>query len=54
MLALAVVAGAVAAFNPCGFALLPAYLALLVAEGPATGHGSRVAALARAVRFPLG
>lgn len=28
--ALALVAGAVAAFNPCGFALLPAYLALLV------------------------
>ena len=30
-LALALVAGAVAAVNPCGFALLPAYLALLVA-----------------------
>lgn len=31
-LALALVAGAVAAVNPCGFALLPAYLALLVAH----------------------
>ncbi|WP_235854986.1 cytochrome c biogenesis CcdA family protein [Nonomuraea aridisoli] len=29
-LALAVTAGAVAAFNPCGFAMLPAYLTLLV------------------------
>lgn len=54
ILALALVAGAVAAFNPCGFALLPAYLALLVAEGPETGRGSRGAALARAVRFSTG
>ncbi len=54
ILALALVAGAVAAFNPCGFALLPAYLALLVAEGPETGRGSRGAALARAVRFSAG
>ncbi|MCK2217098.1 cytochrome c biogenesis protein CcdA [Actinomadura sp. ATCC 31491] len=30
-LALAVTAGSVAAFNPCGFALLPAYLSLLLA-----------------------
>jgi cytochrome c biogenesis protein CcdA len=54
ILALALVAGAVAAFNPCGFALLPAYLALLVAEGPGTGRGSRGAVLARAVRFSAG
>ena len=54
ILALALVAGAVAAFNPCGFALLPAYLALLVAEGPGTGRGSRAAAVARAVRFSAG
>ena len=53
-LVLALVAGAVAAFNPCGFALLPAYLALLVAEGPGTGRGSRAAAVARAVRFSAG
>jgi len=54
ILALALVAGAVAAFNPCGFALLPAYLALLVAEGPGTGPDSRGVALARAVRFSAG
>ena len=30
--ALAVAAGAVAALNPCGFALLPAYLSILVAD----------------------
>jgi cytochrome c biogenesis protein CcdA len=34
-LALALVAGAVAAVNPCGFALLPAYLAMLVTDAPA-------------------
>lgn len=51
-LALALVAGAVAAFNPCGFALLPAYLTMLVAS-PAEppGHG---AAATRAVRFTTG
>ena len=53
-LVLALVAGAVAAFNPCGFALLPAYLALLVADSPGTGRGSRAAAVARAVRFSAG
>lgn len=31
-LALAVSAGAIAAFNPCGFALLPGYLALFLGE----------------------
>jgi cytochrome c biogenesis protein CcdA len=31
-IALAVTAGTVAAFNPCGFAMLPAYLAVLVAD----------------------
>ncbi|WP_219419022.1 cytochrome c biogenesis CcdA family protein [Pseudonocardia nigra] len=49
-LAFALVAGAVAAFNPCGFALLPAYLGLLVAEAP----GGRRAALLRAARFAAG
>jgi cytochrome c-type biogenesis protein len=48
--AFALVAGAVAAFNPCGFALLPAYLGLLVAEAP----GSRRTAVVRAVRFAAG
>lgn len=47
-LAFALVAGAVAAFNPCGFAVLPAYLGLLVAGG---GRGG---AVLRAVRFAGG
>jgi cytochrome c biogenesis protein CcdA len=51
-LALALVAGAVAAFNPCGFALLPAYLTMLVAT-PETG-GGQAAALVRAARFTTG
>ncbi len=51
VLALALVAGAVAAFNPCGFALLPAYLGLLVADD---APGGRPAALLRAVRFAAG
>lgn len=50
-LAFALVAGAVAAFNPCGFALLPAYLGLLVAGDAA---GGRAAAMWRAVRFAAG
>ncbi len=50
LFALALVAGAVAAFNPCGFALLPAYLGLLVAA-PREG---RSAALRRALRFATG
>ena len=50
LFALALVAGAVAAFNPCGFALLPAYLGLLVAA-PDEG---RSAAVRRAVRFAAG
>lgn len=52
-LALALVAGAVAAVNPCGFALLPAYLAMLVTDAPdggATGTGGQVL---RAARFSL-
>ncbi len=45
--ALALVAGAVAAFNPCGFALLPAYMGLLL-----TGQDvGRATAVRRAVRF---
>lgn len=51
-LALALVAGAVAAFNPCGFALLPAYLTLLVSDPD--GDRSRGAAAVRAVRFTTG
>lgn len=53
--ALALLAGAVAAFNPCGFALLPAYLALLVSGGPGEGAPARsLAAVQRAVRFAAG
>lgn len=42
MLALALTAGMLAAVNPCGFALLPAYLSVLVAgerSGPAAAVG---------------
>jgi len=59
VLALALLAGAVAAFNPCGFALLPAYLSLLVADGPsgepppAGGHRT-LSAVRTALRFTSG
>ena len=43
----ALVAGAVAASNPCGFALLPAYLGLLASD-------ARARAAAGAVRFTGG
>lgn len=45
-LALALGAGVVAALNPCGFALLPAYLSLLVLDE----QPSRPVAVARALR----
>lgn len=45
-LALALAAGVVAALNPCGFALLPAYLSLFVLED----EPSRQRAVARALR----
>ncbi|TXK34524.1 cytochrome c biogenesis CcdA family protein [Nonomuraea sp. C10] len=38
-IALALTAGTVAAFNPCGFAMLPAYLSMLVAGEPPRGAG---------------
>lgn len=50
LLALALGAGLVAAVNPCGFALLPAYLTLLVV-GDRTE--SRVRAVGRALRLTL-
>jgi cytochrome c-type biogenesis protein len=52
-LSLALTAGAVAAVNPCGFALLPAYVTLAVAGGedPAVGRGR---ATGRALRFTAG
>ncbi|SNR92100.1 cytochrome c biogenesis CcdA family protein [Blastococcus mobilis] len=50
LFAMAFVAGAVAAFNPCGFALVPAYLGLLV-NGPGT---VKKEAAWRAIRFTTG
>ncbi|MFD2357488.1 hypothetical protein ACFSTC_61775 [Nonomuraea ferruginea] len=43
-IALALTAGTVAAFNPCGFAMLPAYLSMLVAGEPPRGAGGVSAA----------
>ncbi len=54
LLTLAVVAGGVAAFNPCGFALLPAYLALLVAAPADAGAATQLVAIGRAGRFTSG
>ncbi|MDQ3325815.1 MAG: cytochrome c biogenesis CcdA family protein [Actinomycetota bacterium] len=66
LLAVALLAGAVATFNPCGFALLPAYLAVLVSGGSPSRSGHRPSASApgaadstaravgRAVRFAAG
>ncbi|MGH3752571.1 MAG: cytochrome c biogenesis CcdA family protein [Pseudonocardiaceae bacterium] len=47
----ALAAGLVAAVNPCGFAMLPGYLALVVAgeDGSGEGQTGRAAALARAL-----
>jgi cytochrome c biogenesis protein CcdA len=47
VLALALTAGMLAAVNPCGFALLPAYLSVLVARSSGDGP---VRAVARALR----
>ncbi|TDD18693.1 cytochrome c biogenesis CcdA family protein [Nonomuraea diastatica] len=44
-LALALTAGTVAAFNPCGFAMLPAYLTLLINDEETTHRGPVVRAL---------
>ena len=53
-LALALVAGAVAAVNPCGFALLPAYLALLVSHPePGSGRAARGVQVLRAAKLSL-
>ncbi len=54
-LGLALAAGLVAAFNPCGFALLPSYLTLLIAtdQGPAADRPAPTAlpAVGRALRL---
>lgn len=52
-LSLALAAGAVAAVNPCGFALLPAYVTLAVA-GDDAGPVPRSRATWRALRFTAG
>jgi len=58
IVALALVAGSVAAFNPCGFALLPAYLSMLMVDDPRAGGTvtkvSRTVAVRRAMRFTSG
>src|SRR5690606_21899112 len=48
----ALLAGVLAAFNPCGFALLPAYITVIV-TGSAEEGVTRTAALRRAVGFGL-
>ncbi len=49
--ALAFAAGLVASVNPCGFAMLPAYLSFLIGTGGSDEH--RPAAVARALRVGL-
>jgi cytochrome c biogenesis protein CcdA len=49
----ALVAGVLATFNPCGFALLPAYLSALVI-GDQDGSKPALAAYGRAARFSAG
>ncbi|CPT31606.1 putative secreted protein [Mycobacteroides abscessus subsp. abscessus] len=49
-LGFALAAGALAAVNPCGFAMLPAYLALFIAgDQPPLGLGSALVAVRRAL-----
>lgn len=52
-LLLALTAGMIGAVNPCGFAMLPAYLSLLVA-GPADGRGAVGRALTAAAGLTCG
>ena len=50
LLAFALAAGLVAALNPCGFAMLPAYLALVVlGDDPTETHRGRGGVVARAL-----
>jgi cytochrome c biogenesis protein CcdA len=53
LLGLAFAAGLVAALNPCGFAMLPAYL-LLVVRGQGSGERAGLAAVGRAVAATVG
>ena len=52
MLSLAFLAGVLAAFNPCGFVLLPAYLTSIIMGEKA--HGQKWAADLRALKFSTG
>ncbi len=54
LLLLAFSAGSVAAFNPCGFALLPAYLSVLVVGADPAAVAGRGSGVARALRFGVG
>lgn len=57
LVGLAFAAGLVAALNPCGFAMLPAYLLLVVrgrGSGPASGVGAAGRALAATAGMSLG
>lgn len=53
MISLAFLAGVLAAFNPCGFVLLPAYLTSVVAA-ESDGPSSTWLFIARALRFSAG
>lgn len=53
-LALALAAGLVAAFNPCGFAMLPAYLTLLISDEGPSRSGPVVRALALSAAMTAG
>lgn len=49
LIGLAFAAGMVAAFNPCGFAMLPAYLTLVVQRDEGGQRGGQLSALGRAL-----
>ncbi|MEV0582600.1 cytochrome c biogenesis protein CcdA [Nonomuraea sp. NPDC050310] len=53
-LALAGTAGLVAAFNPCGFAMLPAYLTLLLGDDSPSARGPVVRALTLSAAMTAG
>jgi cytochrome c biogenesis protein CcdA len=54
LVGLAFAAGLVAALNPCGFAMLPAYLLLVVRGGQADERASPLAAVGRAASATAG
>ena len=54
LIAPAILAGALAAFSPCGFVMLPALVAVQVREAAATTSSDRVMPVARALRFGAG